>query len=622
MRVPDTAWNRLARSRPAAAAALLVVTGLFTSATHAGDDPARPQEPSVTGRVLDDADKPVAGARVRLYRRAGRWERRHPMIEEVAAGADGSFRFKASLEPLPESQSRGLPPYVLVADHPGKALGWRTMPKVRTTFEGDIVLTAPAQRTITVVDAAGRPMPGAKVVVYSLGDRSSTSPHLQQVLELLRPDDGPLTSVTDSTGQATFNQLPRTAASFVATANGFADGYAFGDQNTVRLTPSAALSGTVSGTDGKPLVGIKVVLFATFMWEFEHAVTDTHGRYQFRALKARGWDMSAWGPNARSGNGEYKLWVDDDRVAAPTQSVSLEPNANETLDIRAQRAGVIRVTVTENGTDKPVPGVRIWGFDQATGSSSRFNAYTDQAGRATFYSVPEKIWLGIASPPEGFYFESTSRNRPGGSEQFDFNGGEAEIRLVVPRIGGPLITVSGLSTRLDGSPAASANLTAAAGAVETSPSTYFPPMCRADGSGRFALEGVPAGRAIHLYAETEDRKLAGTATVIAPNKVDPTFRLTVVLRPTIWVELVVHDRQGQPMPSRKFHMSPHVGNDDFPSLRRDVQSDEDGQIRVEGIVPGLSYRVQEDVPPTNGPVAKRRGKPPRYDEVLVLVPKR
>jgi hypothetical protein len=283
---------------------------------------------------------------------------------------------------------------------------------------------------------------------------------------------------------------------------------------------------------------------------------------------------------------------------------------------------VIRVTVTENGTDKPVPGVRIWGFDQATGSSGRFNAYTDQAGRATFYSVPEKIWLGIASPPERFYFESNPNSGPGPSKQFDFDGGEAEFRLVVPRIGGPLITVSGLGTRPDGSPAASANVTAAVGAIETSPSTHSPPVCRADGSGRFALEGIPAGRAIHLYAETEDRKLAGTATALASSKADPTFRLTVVLRPTLWVELVVHDKQGQPIPSRKFHISPHVGNDDFPSLRRDVQSDEDGQIRVEGIVPGLSYRVQEDAPQPDGPVAFVGSRPPWYDEVLVLVPKR
>lgn len=76
------------------------------------------------------------------------------------------------------------------------------------------------------------------------------------------------------------------------------------------------------------------------------------------------------------------------------------------------------------------------------------------------------------------------------------------------------------------------------------------------------------------------------------------------------------------MPSRKFHISPRVGDDDFPTLRREVQSDEDGQIRFEGIVPGLSYRVQEDVPPRNGPIAVAGGKLPWYDEVLVLLPKR
>ena len=443
------------------------------------------------------------------------------------------------------------------------------------------------------------------------GDPSSASPLFKKPLEELRPDDGPLTAMTDADGCATLRQLPRTGTSFIATRQGFAEGYAFREQGTIRLTPSAALSGTVTGPGGEPLGGVKVVMFTTFMWAFEHAVTDAQGRYQFDDLKARGWDMSAWGPNARPGNGTYKLWIDNDRFAVPTHTVSLEPNARETVDLKAEMAGVIQVIVTEERTDKPVAGVRIWGYDQATASSARFNAYTDANGRATFHSTPENIWLGIVGPPEGYYVNGDFHRSPGASKRFEFAGGTTEVRLVMPRITGPLITLSGVCTRPDGSPAAGVSVSVAAGRFVASGTRSFTGTQRTDGSGRFTLEGVPAGRTLQLYAQTEDRKFAGTATVPAPNKPAPDFRLALALTSTRWVELVVHDKQGEPMPSRKFHVAPRVGDEDFPFLKRDVQSDEDGQLRIDGIVPGLSYRVEEDLPP------RRPGRRCRWPTAVV-----
>jgi hypothetical protein len=64
-----------------------------------------------------------------------------------------------------------------------------------------------------------------------------------------------------------------------------------------------------------------------------------------------------------------------------------------------------------------------------------------------------------------------------------------------------------------------------------------------------------------------------------------------------------------------------MGAQEFPFLRRTAASDEDGMLKLDGIIPGLSYRIQEDVPPREGPIAFVGGRPPWYDEVLVLVPK-
>ena len=599
----------------------LIAAAWLAGPTEARDEVApQPAQAAILGRVLDDAGRPVAGARVRLYRRDGRWERHNPVVEETTAGPDGGFRLGTPLAPRPASGSRGFPPYVLLADRPGMAVGWRTIPIDAPAFEGDITLTSPTERTITVVDADGRPARGAKVAAYEVGDTASPLPHFRDHLELLRPDDGPLTAIAGADGRATFAQLPKTTASFVATKPGFAETYAFREQGVIRLTPAATLSGRVTGPGGEPLAGVKLVLFTSFMWQFEHAVTDAEGRYRFSGLKARGWDMGAWTPN-KEADGKYKIWLDDDRFVMHTGSLTLEPNTAHTLDIQAMKAGVIRVTLLEEGTNKPVAGAGIWGFDAETGNGARFNAFTDKQGRATFYSAPSRISIGLAGPPDGVYIEGDLFRNADANKTFDFVGGEGEVTLVMPPIVGTLITVSGVCTLPDGSPARDATVNAGAGRFVSSGIMSMIRDRRADGAGRFTLDGVPSGRALRLYAETADRKFAGSTTFTAPEKADPAARITVLLKPTVAAERVIEDDEGKVLSSRKFHLSPKVGEQDFPFIRRSVESDAEGRVRFVGIVPGLSYRIQEDVPPRKGPIVMRAGgRPPWYDEVLVLAP--
>jgi hypothetical protein len=64
-----------------------------------------------------------------------------------------------------------------------------------------------------------------------------------------------------------------------------------------------------------------------------------------------------------------------------------------------------------------------------------------------------------------------------------------------------------------------------------------------------------------------------------------------------------------------------VGKEDFPFIRRTVESDEEGHIKFYGIVPGLSYHVVEEVAPRQGPAfARAGGRQAWYDKVLVLAP--
>jgi hypothetical protein len=281
---------------------------------------------------------------------------------------------------------------------------------------------------------------------------------------------------------------------------------------------------------------------------------------------------------------------------------------------------VIRVSVTEAGTGKPVANVRVWGFDRTTGGSGRFNAYTDEKGRATFHSTPAWISLSIAGPPDGYYIQGDHGDNPEGVKNFEFEGGEVEIALKLPPIAGPVIAVSGICTRPDGTPAAGVRVNPAAGRFVTAGASSFIRMRQTDEAGRFTLDGVPAGQALVIYAETEDRRLAGTTQVRVPDRADPGFRLEVPLAPTVTASVVARDRQGQPLGSRKFQVSPKVADHDFPFVRRTVDSDAEGRITIDGIVRGLSYGIQEEVPRTDGPVMKVGGRSSWYEDVLVLAP--
>lgn len=574
---------------------------------------------AISGRVVDETGKAVADARVRLYRRESRWQRQDSVVGKSTSKADGSFELTTRIKVKQANQSPDFPKLVVIADHPGMAVGWATIPADGRSDQATIVLSSPKERTITVTDAEGAPVAGALVVAYGVGDPSSPVAHLANPLEL-RPDDGPLTALSGADGRTTFKQLPQTRVAVVARKLGFAEGYAFEGKDTIRLTPSASLSGTVKGPDGTLLAGVEVVLFADFMWHFERTVTDAQGKYKFDDLKANGWDMSAWRPK-QIGNGKYRVWLDSDRFAIPTQTIVFEPNTPYVFDIQAQKAGVVNVKVIEEGTNKPVAGVRIWGFDAETGSGGRFNAYTDDHGRAAFYSLPTKINLSIAGPPAGVYLKGDVRQGRDSAMSLLFDGKEAEVTLVMAAIGGPLIEVSGTCTHPDGSPAMDVTVNANAGRFVTSTSMSYIRPRRTDAQGRFTLTDIPAGLPLCIYAEAKNRKLAGTTKADTPTETNRDFRLRVNLEATVTVDGVFKDDAGKPVGAKKFQVSPLVNAEDFPFVSRDASSDAEGRFKIDGIIPGLSYRVQEVMPPGPRVVAAPGGQLPAYQEVLILAPK-
>jgi hypothetical protein len=90
----------------------------------------------------------------------------------------------------------------------------------------------------------------------------------------------------------------------------------------------------------------------------------------------------------------------------------------------------------------------------------------------------------------------------------------------------------------------------------------------------------------------------------------------------VTAEQTLIDERGNPLTSREFTISPKIEGD-FLSVRRTVKSDELGRIKVDRIVPGLTYHVQEEPPvqqrlPGGGFIRRRTD----LDRDMILVPER
>jgi len=119
-----------------------------------------------------------------------------------------------------------------------------------------------------------------------------------------------------------------------------------------------------------------------------------------------------------------------------------------------------------------------------------------------------------------------------------------------------------------------------------------------DGDGRFELKGVPAGRKLHIYAATKDRSLAAGDVFEIPD--DPAWSgyLAINLRATQSASVVVKDEDGNVIPDRQFRIDPMVEGERIwrMPVDRQAQTDENGLLETDGIVPGLEYYLSSVEP--------------------------
>ena len=428
--------------------------GLVATAALAGDEPARPADSIIRGRVVDEGGKPVpAGPALSPGEPV---DRRNAVIEETKSGPDGAFRLAARTAASAPARNRELNRLVLLADKPGLAVGWRIIPDEAKEFAEDIVLTpvAPPMR-VAVTDAEGHPVAGASVSAYNIGDRESPSPHLRDYLSL-RTGEPPLTAVTDSDGarhvcrpSSDEGELHREQAGLrrdlhlrrAETDPDNPRGHALGDRDRPGRQARRR-------HDGCPSRGVYVGApprqdRRAGSLSIRRPAGPRLGHVGMEADEGRQWRIQAL-DRGRPARGPR----DPGHAGADVRGERRYPGRDGEHRRRDPDLGRL---------GHPHPRrARIWGLS----TGGRLDGVTDAQGRVTFRTTRGKANVSIASPPPGIYIEG-DLNREPAAKAFEVGEGEV-VELKVPA-GRRLIAVSGVCTRPDGSLAAGVAVQASSG---------------------------------------------------------------------------------------------------------------------------------------------------------------
>lgn len=256
---------------------------------------------AVSGRVLDEAGKPVAAARVR-YSGASDWSMQaDDRRDTVTSGADGTYRIEA----LPAGSFRVV---ASGGDYASASSALVTLDGVHEKSGVDVVLPKGAVVKGRVVDQSKQPVASARVRIGVAGRNMMIA-------------DAPRQAFSDSKGEFEIRGLPRRELAAVAIAETGASPNAKIDTTSgdvKELTLVLDLNGTIAGVvvddKGEPLEGVQVSAGPNFRgggnrgdmanWRlrgFPEELTDSAGRFTLTGLAPGSYVVRA--TRSRSGGG-------------------------------------------------------------------------------------------------------------------------------------------------------------------------------------------------------------------------------------------------------------------------------------------------------------------------------
>ena len=572
---------------------------------------------SAGGVVVDEQGRAVPNARVLLYHNRSRWGLGNRVVEETVSTADGSFVCSKLLEfSSVQEHAYAQDSYILLATHPDYAFGWKNITQRYQRAGCELVLTSPTSQTITVTDHDGNPLTGARVWLYSAGDRKSPNPVFRDYLSLAT-DIGLIGGKTNADGQVIITNLPQTGCSFHATLNGYATGLSFTGKKPIRLSKGADVSGWLLAEAKEPVEGATVRFGADWMHSYFLAQTDAEGHFHLEDLPAKGWDMSPWG-ESEGASGSYTVTVEHGSCSAPETHVTLSPGESiDDLLIEAYReTTLVECRVAEVDTNTPLAGVRIGGSNKI----GRINGYSDSNGIFSVRVLPGPVSLRFYSPPDGVYVLE-DQDPPGARLNFNAKGARMTVTLRTPPIAGYLISVPGIVLGPDGlaQGEGKAVVYAGAGRFHTSTAGSYVRPVGVDSDGRFELKEVPAGRKLYIYAETGDRTLAAVSVFEIPAEPSESVHLEVKLETTQRASAIVVDESGEVIPDMSFSIRPMVDEEQIWPAERTGRTDERGVLEIDGILPGLEYYLYERSDKQPGRLPEGTKEPVKLKMVLAPV---
>ncbi|MDQ5858899.1 MAG: carboxypeptidase regulatory-like domain-containing protein [Acidobacteriota bacterium] len=292
--------------------------------------PAAARAAAVTGRVLDSAGSPVAGARVvwEAYRSdeetlvdATLGTEPAP-IGETATDAEGRFRVTID-KPGVEVAIRVLPGAL-----PGALLGG-PYDAAEDVALGDVLLAAAEKVSGRVTDEAGKPVAGAKVRAYG------GLPFEEEDVTLYAD------ATTGADGSFTIANAPGRGR-VTARAKGYSPATQTSFQERVTaakltLRSGATVQGTVLDPGGKPVEGA-IVVSGTLA-----AKTDASGAYRISGVPTGSQAVEA-------------SWKD---FAARKDSLRVKKGETAEVPLRLGRSASVTGTVVDEKTRRPIAGVRV-----------------------------------------------------------------------------------------------------------------------------------------------------------------------------------------------------------------------------------------------------------------------
>jgi uncharacterized GH25 family protein len=363
-----------------------------------------------TGKVVDDQDQPIAGAKVALHEMAYGPVASYgtKLTGEVTTGADGAFSFSTSTNAESDVYRYGY----IVAEKEGLALGFVGW-VLREDDKGlEIKLGQPKELAGLVVDENDKPVSDAQVSISVIQIGSSRDG---------RGVGGPLalelfTSTTDAAGKFKFSKIPpKATAEFIIKKDGKATvdtykstgmsdqklNFTAGQTDIKLVLPiEAKIEGIViqKGT-GKPVSGLQLMARndkGIHFFRQKPFVSNENGKFSINALAPVRYTL---GP-VQSSEGLAE-WI--------AESVEVMPESGKTVSdvkIELSKGGILEIVVTDTLNKKPVEraSVRV----RNPKSNQSHSSLSDKDGIARIRLMPGEYEMS------NVYKEGYSRQRTQG----------------------------------------------------------------------------------------------------------------------------------------------------------------------------------------------------------------